>query len=107
MKQLIVPSTPRRALTTVAALALVAGLAGTALAAAPGDPWRLGVANAIDAATRLTGVFNGALVEITNTSADRRAVVLRLSSKSPNGATLVARNTGGGTNSFFSTRATA
>ncbi len=78
--------------------AVVFGAATTALAAAPGDPLRLGRVNAIDALTRVVGVEPGALVTVDNNSpaAAARALDLRVE---PNRAPLtVNANAGKATN---------
>jgi hypothetical protein len=49
-------------------LALVLGVGTTALAAVPGDPFRLGRINAVDAASGLVGSVNGAMLTIENNS---------------------------------------
>lgn len=67
-------------------LALIVGLASTALAAVPGDPLRLGQFNAIGAATRLVGSVNGALLSIENNSPGAKGVPApALSLKVPQG----------------------
>ena len=50
----------------LAILALVLGAATTALAAAPGDPLRLGQSNTIDVLTMLLGNRAGTLHQIKN-----------------------------------------
>src|SRR5215210_3213562 len=59
-------------------LALVLGVATMALAAVPGDPFRLGQANTINALTRLTGNVNGAMLRIDNNSVGSSATALDL-----------------------------
>jgi hypothetical protein len=49
-------------------LAVVLGVGTTALAAVPGDPFRLGRINAVDAASGLVGSVNGAMLTIENKS---------------------------------------
>ncbi len=59
-------------------LALVLGLATVALAAVPGDPFRLGQVNAVNTLTRLTGSTNNAMLRINNGSAGPNATALDL-----------------------------
>jgi hypothetical protein len=54
-------------------LALMIGVATTALAAVPGDPFRLGRINAVDAASGLVGSVNGAMLTIENNAPGSRA----------------------------------
>ncbi len=54
-------------------LALLFGVATAALAAVPGDPFRLGEANAINAASRLTGTVAGPLLSFENQSPGSKA----------------------------------
>lgn len=60
------------------ALALVLGVATMALAAVPGDPFRLGQVNQINAISALAGSTNNALLRITNNSTEPSATALRL-----------------------------
>ena len=53
---------------SVLTLAVVLGVGTTALAAVPGDPFRLGRINAVDAASSLVGHVNGAMLTIENNS---------------------------------------
>ncbi len=62
----------------VVTLALVLGVGSVALAAAPGDPFRLGQVNAVNAMTRLAGSTNNAMLRLTNTSAGPSATALDL-----------------------------
>ena len=54
-------------------LAIVLGATTTALAAVPGDPFRLGQANGVDALTSLIGRADGALLRVQNTSQGSKA----------------------------------
>src|SRR5688572_16970428 len=47
-------------------LGLVLGVGTTALAAVPGDPFRLGQVNTIDALTSLVGTRSGVLLQVKN-----------------------------------------
>ncbi len=53
-------------------LALMFGVATTALAAVPGNPFKLGKVNAVDAASTLVGSVNGAMLGIQNQSPGSR-----------------------------------
>ena len=53
-------------------LALLLGVGTTALAAVPGDPFRLGRINAVDAASALVGNVNGPMLSIENKSPGSR-----------------------------------
>jgi hypothetical protein len=59
-------------------LALVLGVATMALAAVPGDPFRLGKLNAIDAVSRLKGSVGGPMLLLDNDSQEARATALKL-----------------------------
>ena len=61
-------------------LALMAGVATAALAAVPGDPFKLGSLNTVNALTRLVGNRAGGmlLVDNTSTAANARALDLRV-----------------------------
>ncbi len=50
----------------VVMLALILGLASTALAAVPGDPFKLGRTNSIDQISTLVGSASGALLRVNN-----------------------------------------
>lgn len=50
----------------VATLGIVVGVSTTALAAVPGDPFKLGKLNAVDRVTSLVGNASGPLLKITN-----------------------------------------
>ncbi len=50
----------------VVMLALIVGLASTALAAVPGDPFKLGRTNTIDQMSTLVGSASGALLRVNN-----------------------------------------
>jgi hypothetical protein len=62
-------------------LALIFGVATVALAAVPGDPFKLGERNAISVITKLTGRVAGPNLQITNTSDDSAATALTLNVK--------------------------
>lgn len=61
-------------------LALTVGLATTALGAVPGDPFKLGRLNAVNAVTRLAGKSTGPMLRVDNNSsaANARALDLRV-----------------------------
>lgn len=59
-------------------VAVVLGVATTALGAVPGDPFRLGKVNAINTVSRLVGGENNAMLSIDNTSAGASATALDL-----------------------------
>lgn len=59
-------------------LAVVLGLATTALAAVPGDPFKLGRFNTIDAISRLVGNVNGPMLVVDNNSGKNKATALSL-----------------------------
>jgi len=59
-------------------LALTVGLATTALAAVPGDPFKLGKTNAVNAISRLAGSVAGPSLQINNDSANASATALDL-----------------------------
>ncbi len=59
-------------------LALMLGVATAALAAVPGDPFRLGQLNAVNTLTRLAGSTNNAMLRINNASAGPNATALDL-----------------------------
>jgi hypothetical protein len=83
----------RSAVTTAMVLALV--IAGTTLAAAPGDPLKLGLSNTINAATTWTGAATSRLLQISNTSAAAGARALSVLSNAA-ASTLYVQNTGTG-----------
>lgn len=60
------------------ALALVLGVATMALAAVPGDPFKLGQINTINAITQLVGSRDGSLLRIDNNSSGAGAHALNL-----------------------------
>ncbi len=62
-------------------LAIVLGVGTTALAAAPGDPFKLGRSNTIDKITTLVGDVNNAMLEIENNSTGDSATALDLQVK--------------------------
>jgi hypothetical protein len=59
-------------------LALVLGVATVALAAVPGDPFRLGRVNTINALTSLVGSVNNAMLKVDNNSTGTSATALDL-----------------------------
>ena len=59
-------------------LALTVGLATTVLAAVPGDPFKLGKTNAVNAISRLAGSVAGPSLQINNDSANASATALDL-----------------------------
>lgn len=59
-------------------LALMLGVATAALAAVPGDPFRLGRINTIDSLSTLVGSVNNAMLRIDNNSAGSDATALNL-----------------------------
>lgn len=59
-------------------LAVVLGVATAALGAVPGDPFRLGQLNTINALTQLVGSVNNAMLRIDNNSAGATATALDL-----------------------------
>lgn len=62
-------------------LAVVLGIGTTALAAAPGDPFKLGKTNTIDKITTLVGNVNKAMLKIDNNSTGDSATALNLQVK--------------------------
>jgi hypothetical protein len=83
----------RSALTTAIVLAVV--IAGTTLAAATGDPLRLGMTNTINAATTWSGAATSRLLQISNTSTAAGARALSVLSSAA-ASTLYVQNTGTG-----------
>jgi hypothetical protein len=81
---------------TFGVVGLLVVTAATAAAASPGDPWRLGVANTISAATSLSGAVANRLVGLTNTSTEAGARALTAVSRGSS-STLFAENQGTGT----------
>ncbi len=59
-------------------MALVFGVATTALAAIPGDPFRLGKTNGIDAVSSLVGNVAGPMLRVDNSSTGAGATALEL-----------------------------
>ena len=57
-------------------LALVLGVATTALASIPGDPFRLGQTNGIDAMSTLVGNVAGTMLRVDNNSTGAGATAL-------------------------------
>jgi hypothetical protein len=62
-------------------MALVFGVATMALAAVPGDPFRLGQVNVINTASALAGNVNNSMLRITNNSEGPSATTLNLQVK--------------------------
>jgi hypothetical protein len=80
-------------------LALVFGVATMALAAVPGDPFKLGERNVISVITKLKGSVAGPNLLITNTSDDPAATGLSLNVKDGKAPLIVANpNSGKATN---------
>jgi hypothetical protein len=79
----------------VVALALVIVAAGTAAAAVPGDPLKLGVANTINALTAWRGTVAGRLIALQNLSSEAAARVFTAVS-SGGSSTIYVENTGSG-----------
>jgi hypothetical protein len=75
-------------------LALMLGVATTALAAVPGDPFRLGRVNTINALTSLVGSVNNAMLKVDNNSTSTGATALNLQVE-PNQAPLSVNSTAG------------
>ncbi len=59
-------------------VAVILGVGTTALAAVPGDPFKLGQVNAVNTITRLAGNTNTAMLRINNASAGSDATALDL-----------------------------
>jgi len=59
-------------------LAVVLGVGTAALAAAPGDPFKLGKSNSVDKITTLVGSVNKAMLKIDNNSTGASATALNL-----------------------------
>jgi len=59
-------------------LALILGVGTTALAAVPGDPFKLGRSNSVDKITTLVGSVNKAMLKIDNNSTGASATALNL-----------------------------
>lgn len=62
-------------------LAVMFGVGTTALAAVPGDPFKLGQSNAVNALTRLVGSTNNAMLRLDNNSTGVSATALDLQVK--------------------------
>jgi len=62
-------------------LAVVLGVGTAALAAAPGDPFKLGKSNSVDKITTLVGSVNKAMLKIDNNSTGDSATALNLQVK--------------------------
>jgi hypothetical protein len=75
-------------------LALMLGVTTTALAAVPGDPFRLGRVNTINALTSLVGSVNNAMLKVDNNSTGTGATALNLQVE-PNQAPLTVNSTAG------------
>jgi hypothetical protein len=95
MRSRFVRFAARHRAVAAASVALVFITAGTALAAAPGDPLKLGVVNTINAATTWSGAATSRLLSISNTSTAAGARALSLLSKAA-ASTLYVQNTGTG-----------
>lgn len=85
----------RMKLTLLAGGLLALFVVSTAVAAAPGDPFKLGVVNTINALTTLTGSLNGQLLLVNNTNTGSSAQAIKATSRAPAG-TIRAENSGGG-----------
>ena len=59
-------------------IAVVLGVGTMALAAVPGNPFKLGQVNAINAASAISGNLNNAMLRVTNTSTGPSATALNL-----------------------------
>jgi len=59
-------------------LALTVGMTSAALAAVPGDPFKLGIANTVNAASRLAGSVAGPMLTVDNNSTASGATALNL-----------------------------
>ena len=59
-------------------LAATLGIATTALAAVPGDPFKLGQVNVVNAVSRLVGEVDGPMLVVDNDSSGSRATALTL-----------------------------
>ncbi len=66
------------ALGAVVMLAVILGVATTALAAVPGDPFRLGQVNLVNVVSRLVGEVDGPMLVVDNDSPGPRATALTL-----------------------------
>ena len=66
------------ALGAAVMLALLLGVGTTALAAVPGDPFRLGQVKAVNAVSRLVGAVDGPMLVVDNGSTGPRATALTL-----------------------------
>jgi hypothetical protein len=80
------------------ALALVLGVATMALAAVPGDPFKLGQVNTINAITQLVGDRNGPMLLVDNDSTGDGASALNLQVDWDNSPIKVSANSGTATN---------
>ena len=65
-------------------LAGVLSLGTTALAAVPGDPFKLGQINTVDAVSELVGSVSGPMLSVKNDRSDRAAHALSLQMGNPN-----------------------
>lgn len=87
----------RRRGALAAALALVVVMAGTALAASRGAPWRLGYLETLTGyVTGISGSHTYDLLRILNGSTASTARAIRAEAKSPSAGALYVRNSGGG-----------
>ena len=77
-KMIGVARTTALAVGVAVVLAATLGAATTALAAVPGDPFKVGQLNAINAISRLVGEVDGPMLVVDNDSAGQRATALTL-----------------------------
>jgi hypothetical protein len=75
-------------------LALMIGVATTALAAVPGDPFRLGEINTVNAVSTLVGNVSGPTLSVENDESNRFATALSLRMGNPNLAPMQTNATG-------------
>ena len=75
-------------------LALVLGAATVALAAVPGDPFKLGEINTVDAVSTLAGNVSGPTLSVENDESNRAATALNLRMGNPNLAPMQTNATG-------------
>jgi hypothetical protein len=75
-------------------LAVVLGIGTTALAAVPGDPFKLGQINTVDAVSTLVGNVSGPTLSVENDESNRAATALNLRMGNPNLAPMQTNATG-------------
>jgi hypothetical protein len=75
-------------------IAVVLGLGTTALAAVPGDPFKLGEINTVDAVSTLAGNVSGPTLSVENDESNRAATALNLRMGNPNLAPMQTNATG-------------